>query len=434
MPEQQTQTTQLTVPDLESYEYVVPKHVQKLLLNKSNNIMLHGAAGTGKSTILRAITKHNKNSIVLAPTGIAALNVGGQTLHSFFGFSFGYLEPSSVKGCPRNSVVLAKRPLIIIDEVSMVRADIFNAIDLSLRRTFGTKLPFAGLQVLLLGDTGQLPPIVVESEEQFFQEPGSEMFFYSEAYKHGKFKHVELEKIHRQTSTVFVDFLLKVRDRSVKNKDIDWFNEKVEITSTRDYFKTATDDSTVLCMTNARADMYNSNMYDKLTTPEVTYTARVSGRFNESEYPTHEELDLKVGAKVVLLKNAKSKAYVNGSVGLVSKLEPDCVYVVVKGIECKVEVDTWEKYQYVDTATGVEKQTIGSFKQIPVRLAWAVTVHKSQGMTLSKFHLDLDRRPFTHGQMYVALSRARSVKGISMTRELEKADILVDRNKLLKAC
>lgn len=418
--------------DLESYEDVVPKRVRKLLQAKVNNIILHGAAGTGKSTILRAITKHNKNSIVLAPTGIAALNVGGQTLHSFFGFGFGYLDPTRVKGCPRNFEVLRKRPLIIIDEVSMVRADVFNAIDKSLQLTLGNRLPFAGLQVLLLGDTGQLPPVVNNDEQEFFAESGSEMFFNSPSYVNGNFKHIELETVHRQTNAVFIDFLLKVRERSARTCDLDWFNSRITVTSTQKYFKNLEEDSTVLCMTNARADMYNENMYDKLTTPEVIYTAQVSGRFNESEYPTHEDLRLKIGTKVVLLKNAKNKTYVNGSVGIISKLERDHVFVTLNGVECKVEQETWEKYAYVDTPDGIEKQTIGKFKQIPVRLAWAVTVHKSQGMTLKRFHLDLERRSFVHGQMYVALSRARSVKGISMTRELEKSDILVDRSKLLQ--
>ena len=353
-------------PNLDSYE-IVPEHIRKLLDSKAN-VMLHGAAGTGKSTLLRAISKHRKNVVILAPTGIAALNVGGQTLHSFFGFSFGFLEPGQVKGCPRNYGLLNKRPLIIIDEVSMVRADVFNAIDLALRRTFYSQEPFAGLQILLLGDTGQLPPIVTDAEEKFFK-PGKEMFFNSDSYISGKFEHVELEKIHRQTSQNFIDFLLRVRNRKIKQIDLDWFNSKVEIMSTSRYFKTVTSDSTVLCMTNARADMYNKTMYDKLDTPEMTYEATITGRFNESEYPTQEFLGLKVGAKVVLLKNSKDKKYVNGSVGVISRLSPEAVHVIIKDEECLVEADKWEKYAYADSTDGVEKVVVGVFKQIPVRLA-----------------------------------------------------------------
>lgn len=415
--------------DLESYD-VVPKRIRKLLKSGSN-VMLHGAAGTGKSTILRAISKHNSNSVVLSPTGIAALNVGGQTLHSFFGFSFGYLDPVSVKGSPKNLRVLMQRPLIIIDEVSMVRSDVFEAINIALQKTLGNPRMFGGLQVLLLGDSGQLPPIVTENEAQFFPGKGKEMFFNARAYRNGKFQHVELDTIHRQTNEKFIAFLLKVRSNTIKQSDLDWFNSRVETMSTSEYFKTDTADSTVLCMTNARADDYNRRMYDKLDRKETLYIAQVSGKFNESEYPTHYELGLKPGAKVVVLRNSKKDSYVNGSVGVVSRLEPDAIYAVIKNKECKIEADVWEKYAYVATDNGVEKSVIGSFKQIPVRLAWAVTVHKSQGMTLRKFHLDLERSPFTHGQMYVALSRARALKGITMTRGILKSDIIVDSNKLM---
>ena len=414
--------------NLESYD-VVPKRIQKLL-KLGKNVMIHGAAGTGKSTILRAIGKHHKNCVVLSPTGIAALNVGGQTLHSFFGLSFGMLNLGDVKGVPRNFAILGKRPIIIIDEVSMVRSDVFNAIDVALKRTLYNNLPFAGLQIVLLGDTGQLPPIVTSNEEKYFED-GAEMFFNSKAYADGKFKHVELDKIHRQTNDNFIDFLLKVRRKKVKNADLAWFNKQIDILPTKEYFKLEASDSTVLCMTNARADEYNMTMFDRLNETEAIYEAEITGKFNEAEYPTYEELHLKLGTKVVLLKNSKEKSYVNGSVGIVTKLKPDAVWVTINGEEFKVVADSWEKFAYVDSRDGVEKKVIGSFKQIPVRLAWAVTVHKSQGMTLSKFHLDMERKPFTHGQMYVALSRARSADGITSTREIQKSDIIVDPDKIM---
>lgn len=415
--------------DLSSYD-VVPKHVQALL-KSGNNVMLHGAAGTGKSTILRAITKEHKNSIVLAPTGIAALNVGGQTLHSFFGFSFGYLNPMEVKGCPRNMRLLGAKPLIIIDEVSMVRSDVFNAIDVALRRTLGNARSFGGLQILLLGDTGQLPPIVTYNEERFFK-PGEEMFFNSSAYKNGKFHRIELEKIHRQTSSKFINFLMDVRSDTVCDRGLEWFNSSIDIKSTRQYFESDIEDSTVLCMTNLRADDYNSTMYETLPGEEYIYSARISGRFAESEYPTQCELGLKPGTKVVLLKNSKQGDYVNGTVGIVSRLEKDAVYVNIHKSEVKVVAETWEKFAYVDSPTGVEKKVVGSFKQIPVKLAWAITVHKSQGMTLNKFHLDLGRSPFTHGQLYVALSRARKANTITSTRHILETDIIVDPHKLMQ--
>ncbi len=409
----------------------IPPEIKKLLASK-NNIMFHGAAGTGKSTLLKEIVRNYKNAVVLSPTGIAALNVGGQTLHSFFGFSFGYLDSMSVKGCPRKLGILEKKPLLIIDEVSMVRADIFNAIDVSLRKTLYNTLPFAGLQVLLFGDTGQLPPVVNGQESRFFEEEGSEMFFNSKAYSIGNFKHLELTEVYRQKSQNFVTFLHEVRKNNIGSEDLDWFNSKIEILSTEKFFRRNEQDATVLCMTNNRADEYNESMYSKLKSQERTYRAEVTGKFNEAEYPTHDSLRLKIGTKVVLLKNHKQGNYVNGSVGLVTELGEDHVYVNIKGTEQKVEVESWEKYAYVDTRNGIEKQVVGSFKQIPIRLAWAVTVHKSQGMTLSRIHLDMERKPFTHGQMYVALSRARTVKGITSTRPLMKSDIIVDKKKLLK--
>lgn len=184
-------------------------------------------------------------------------------------------------------------------------------------------------------------------------------------------------------------------------------------------------------MTNARADNYNMTRFEQLTGDEVVYDAHIYGKFNEAEYPTYPEMHLKVGTKVVLLKNAKDKSYVNGSVGLVTKLGSSSIWVSIDGSEYKIDPETWEKYAYEDSRDGIEKKVIGSFKQIPVRLAWAVTVHKSQGMTLNKFHLDLERKPFTHGQLYVALSRARSIKGITATRPITRSDVIVDQTKLL---
>lgn len=420
----------MSTEDLESYD-VVPKNVQKLLAC-GRNVTIHGAAGTGKSTILRAIVKRHKNCVVLSPTGIAALNVGGQTLHSFFGLPFGMINPVDLKGVPRNYDVLGKRPLIIIDEISMVRSDVFNAVDIVLRKTLYRNTPFAGLQVLLLGDTGQLPPIVTNAESKYFEDEGSEMFFNSKAYRDGQFKLVELDNVFRQSNEKFIEFLFRVRTNDIKSKHIDWFNEKVSIVTTRQYLKRDDPTSTVLCVTNMRADEYNITMFDRLTTDEVVYDAEITGRFNEAEYPTYPELHLKVGTKVVLLRNAKDKSYVNGTVGLVTKLGKKEIWVASNGEDFKVEVETWEKFSYVDSPDGAEKKVVGTFKQLPVRLAWAVTVHKSQGMTLSKFHLDLERRPFTHGQMYVALSRARSIKGITSTRPIQRADIIVDKGKLLE--
>lgn len=398
-------------------------------IKQGRNLVICGKAGTGKSTILRAITKVYPNSVVLSPTGIAALNVGGQTLHSFFGLGFGFLSPGESKAALRQEKILTKRPLIIIDEISMVRRDVFAAISEVLRKTLNSRKPFAGLQILCFGDTGQLPPVVVESEKRFFDK-SSPMFFSAPVFSEAEFLHLELTKVYRQSSRAFVEFLSRVRDNSCLPEDIEAFNKRVEVCDTDDVSES--ENTIVLCMTNRNADTVNHTQYSKLTTPEHVYYAKVSGNFPEREFPTLDALRLKVGAKVVVLRNSGDGKWVNGTQAQISRLEKQGVWIRIGETEHELKPETWEKFKYVDGAHGIRKTVDGSFTQYPVKLAWAITVHKSQGMTLERFHLDLSTPPFIHGQLYVALSRAQSLSGITASRKLRGTDIIVDSQFLLR--
>lgn len=419
--------TDTVVINTETPQFEIPIGIRKAL-KSGRNIFIHGKAGTGKSSILRAITTKYPNTVVLAPTGIAALNVGGQTLHSFFRFDFGFLEPKDVNACPRKFKVLKTNPILIIDEISMVRSDVFAAIDKSLRMTLMTSKPFGGLQIVLLGDTGQLPPVVTYSEAQFFSK-GDEMFFRSPAFEAGKFLPIELKTVYRQSNPRFVSFLSRVRTDRVRERDLEWFNSRVEIVKTRKLDPER--ECAVLCMTNAEADNVNHSKYEALPGPEFCYEARVSGQFSEKEYPTADVLRLKPGTRVVMLKNNKNGEWVNGTMAVVSRLDKYSVFVTIKQKEHELEPEVWEKYSYEASSTGgVTKSVVGSFKQYPIKMAWALTVHKSQGMTLERMHMDLGSRVFAHGQLYVALSRARKLKGVSISRALDDSDVVVD-SKLL---
>lgn len=396
------------------------------LINRKANILIHGRAGTGKSTILRAITAKYQNSIVLSPTGIAALNVGGQTIHSFFGLGFGLLQPKDVRSCYRQKHLLEKHPIIIIDEVSMVRSDVFTAIDVSLRKTLGVKRPFGGLQIILLGDTGQLPPVVVSNEKAFFLD-GTSMFFRSQSYTDAAFEHIELNHVYRQTHAGFIEFLTRIRNHTVTPRDMQDFNARVSVCNTDE----SLGNHIILCLTNRAAEEVNASRYQEIQSPEHVYHANITGSIAERDFPTAESLKLKCGTKVLMLRNDSDGRWVNGTMAVVSKLLPRQIWVTIKGKEYEVTKEVWEKFKYDVSGQAIRKTVAGSFEQFPLKLAWAITVHKSQGMTLSRFHLDLSTPPFEHGQLYVALSRAEGLDSISLSRALEMTDVKVDKSLLL---
>lgn len=405
----------------------------------SVNIFLTGKAGTGKTTFLRSVVDSvPKRKIVLAPTGVAAINAGGVTIHSFFQLPLGLFLPEytiSTAGQPdrftynkTKLTIIRSLELIIIDEVSMLRADILDRMDEILRRLRRRSEPFGGIQMLMIGDMQQLPPVVNEQEWQIMHKYyPSPYFFDSRALVQSRYVTVELRKIYRQSDSRFIDLLAKVRDNRMDSAALDLLNSRY-----RPDFEPQTGDGyIILCTHNQAANSVNSARMARLAGPEFRFEARIDGDFPENMYPQEHELVLRLGAQVIFTKNDPSpqKAYVNGSLGVVTALEEDDIEVTLfDGTEIEVERAEWEHLKYeIDSLSKEIKTSIeGLFVQYPLRLAWAITVHKSQGLTFDKAVIDAGRS-FTHGQVYVALSRCRSLEGIVLRSVIGDQAIISDR-------
>lgn len=399
------------------------------IAEKSNqNILLTGKAGTGKSTLIRLFRNTSKKKIVvLAPTGVAALHVQGQTIHSFFGFPPRWFPENQVKaGVNRN--VIRNCDCIIIDEISMVRADLLDRIDYALKLYRKNVQPFGGVQMILVGDFFQLPPVVSNPEEIEIIESTyrSPYFFSSSIFMQLEFQFIQLEKIHRQKDVHFIKLLERIRYNRMDVDGIESLNEKL-LSPAPDRHTTIT-----LTSTNALADQINQKELARINQPEFNYTATVSGNIHAHQYPAEAILTLKVGARVMILRNDPERQYVNGSIGKVTAMLSDHILVTIEddGLEKEVKLEryTWEQIRFkYDEAKGMmESETTGTFTQIPVRLAWAVTIHKSQGKSFHKVHIHLGRGSFAPGQLYVALSRCRSLEGITLEQPLKLHDIIVD--------
>lgn len=401
-------------------------HILNLMESSKQNIFLTGKAGTGKSTLLRYFrTTTKKSHAVVAPTGIAAINVQGQTIHSFFGFSIGITFGSVRYANNEKLKVLRNLNTLIIDEISMVRADLLDCIDKSLRMNRRNYLPFGGVQIIAIGDPYQLPPVVTASEEKFIQRTyGGPHFFNAKSYEAGNFTTLELTKIYRQSDDVFINILNAIRTGDHREEHINSLNS---LTSKN----TATDNSIKLVTTNKMAQMINQSHIDKLPTEASTYTAQVSGNFTEKAAPTEMELTLKEGSRVMLLNNDKEGRWVNGDVGVVIGLDKSTVKVKFDdGTFDDVEPNAWEniQFQYDEETQKIEPVIVGRFVQLPLKLAWAVTIHKSQGKTYDKVHIDFGSGTFAPGQAYVALSRVTSLEGLSFATPVLSNDVLIDNN------
>jgi ATP-dependent DNA helicase PIF1 len=387
------------------------------------SVFITGRAGTGKSTLLHHFKSNtHRKHVTLAPTGIAALRVGGQTLHSFFGFPHHFLEPAQVKKAKRYRKVIEKLECLIIDEVSMVRADVFDAVDRALRITRNNPAPFGGVQVILFGDVYQLPPVVERGLESiFFDRFTGPFFFDSDAWQQLNPLGLELTKVFRQLSDPrFVDLLNRVRNGSTTPDDLAVLNNRIRPESD------AAGHPIVLTATNGVARDLNTARLDAIRGPSQTYTARVEGDFDEGSYPTDERLSLKKGAQVLLVRNDPEKRWVNGDVGEVTTLGSDHVRVTINGETHEVRPVVWEKHVYRldDKSKEITPSVVGTFEQMPLKLAWAITIHKSQGQTYEHVAVDLGTGAFAHGQTYVALSRCRSLNGLTLRRPLRARDIL----------
>ena len=412
-----------------------------LLEKTKKNLFITGRAGTGKSTLLHLFkSTSRKKCVVLAPTGVAALNAGGQTIHSFFGFPAKFIAPEDIKR-RRDTRLYKKMEVLIIDEISMVRADMVDNIDRFLRMNRENMEPFGGVQVVFFGDLFQLPPVVATQEEQrFFQTYYESQFFFSAKVfteqpinKNNldetgfELEGLELGKVYRQENRHFIRLLDAVRTNQIDYDDLDDLNARFQPNfNDKDYFIT-------LSPRNVVVDEINNRELRNLTQTEFSFIAEVTGAFDPKQFPAEGVLKLKLGAQVMFIKNDLKREYVNGTIGKIVQLDFDKIVVQIeekdgelKNIE--VEKQTWEilRYKLAIDETKIETETIGSYKQYPLRLAWAMTIHKSQGKTFDKVIIDLTGGAFEHGQTYVALSRCRTLEGIVLRQRIRPQDIRVD--------
>ncbi len=400
------------------------------------SVFLTGKAGTGKTTFLRRLRQLSpKRMAVLAPTGVAAINAGGQTIHSFFQLPFGPFVPgarrtdkSDYKMSQHKKDLIRSLDLLVIDEVSMVRADLLDGIDDAMRRYRDATKPFGGVQLLLIGDLMQLAPVAKPDEwnmlKEYYQTP---YFFSSRALSETEYVTIELRHIYRQTDTDFIDLLARVRDGNVDDAVLRKLNSR-HIPG----FNPDGDGWIRLTTHNHIVRDYNDSRLEALPGMGYTYMAEVAGEFAEANFPAEDVLCLKKGAQVMFVKNDPSgaHAYYNGKIGTVVDLNRDSVTVSCNdGTDpIKVGPTEWENTKYTlnpDTKE-IEQKVAGTFMQIPLRLAWAITVHKSQGLTFDKAVLDIDAS-FSHGQAYVALSRCRSLDGLVLASPLSMSAVITDR-------
>lgn len=400
--------------------------LEEILTNR-RNVFLTGRAGTGKTTLLRRIIEAERDrAVVLAPTGLAAVNVGGQTIHSFFNFAPRLLDGGDARKL-RNQRVVRQVETMIIDEISMVRSDMMQAVDNSLRLNRGSRQPFGGVRMILSGDLHQLPPVVEADVEPILTASyGGAWFFKAHAFSNGAFRLAALKKVFRQEEEEFLRILNGLRAGRLSHDD-------EAILRSRISGRTPADASTthvVLTPNNAAAWRINQMRLAELPGEPRGYSAALEGQFEPKAFPTEEVLELKPGARVMMIRNDPSGRWVNGSIGTVAALGDTDVFVTLNGETHRVAQQAWEKFRYdFDQAkNSVSRQVVGSFKQLPLRLAYAVTIHKSQGMTLDKVFIDFDNGMFAHGQAYVAFSRCRSLGGLELSRPLRPRDVIIDRS------
>ncbi len=468
------------------------KRVLKLMETTNTHLFITGKAGAGKSTLLSIFRNTTiKHPVLLAPTGVAAMNINGSTIHKFFRFPIN-VNKENVRSIRITNVDLYKSiSMIVIDEISMVRADILDCIDIFLRKFRKNNSPFGGVQMVFVGDLYQLPPIVHDKERDTFLNNYETPYFFSSAvFKNTRVEVIELKKIYRQTDQDFIKLLNKIRTNSITQHDIDMINRSWAPYN-HDLFNTIT-----IASTNRTVDYVNNKCLKKLKTQLYTRRALIQGRVDEVYYPTVCDLQFKIGSQVMMLTNSK-RGWVNGSLGVIEEIiykkgvqtdavvefnpvekdvrkltneDYDILYEkiykdltsglskeeekILKTLSIEESIDTdtlknqeqvrvrlydsnklltilphtWEIFEFVIENGKCVQRPIGSFTQYPFRLAWAITVHKSQGKTFDKVILDIGNYCFATGQAYVALSRCRSFEGISLKKPIKRDDVIVDPN------
>ncbi|MEX1382277.1 helix-turn-helix domain-containing protein [Lutibacter sp.] len=408
--------------------------------NTDRNVFLTGKAGTGKTTFLHKLKNESlKRMVVVAPTGVAAINAKGMTIHSFFQMPFGPILPDSEqnktssfnrKFSKTKINIIRSMDLLVIDEISMVRSDLLDGIDKTLRRFKNRNKVFGGVQLLMIGDLQQLSPVIKENEWELlkpFYKNG--FFFSSHSYQQCKPITVELKHVYRQDNQKFIEILNEIRNNTLSQASADELNKRY----LPDFVPNEDDGYIDLTTHNNKAEKTNILALNKLKTKAQTYTAKIEGKFPEFSYPNKEELVLKVGAQVLFIKNDSSpeKRYFNGKIGKVIFMDKDEVIVKCPNDDANIIVkpEIWENINYtVHTETKeISENSIGSYTQIPLRLAWAITIHKSQGLTFEKAIID-SQAAFAHGQTYVALSRCKSLEGLVLKSSINSSQIISDSN------
>ena len=396
------------------------------------SIFLTGKAGTGKTTFLRALKEHsNKRNVIVAPTGVAAMNAGGMTIHSFFQLPLSPFVPNAnIKNrfdySKEKRKIMRTLDLLIIDEISMVRADVLDAIDSVLRRFREPNKPFGGVQLLMIGDLQQLTPVVTPTEEELLQRYyDTPYFFGSKALRSINYVTIELTHVYRQQDETFITLLNNIREGNVSESDLQRLNQRYDPTfqpkQGSDYIRLTTH--------NRMAESYNEDQLRNLPTRAYTFSAQTEGNFPEYNYPTDFNLTLKVGAQVMFIRNDNIGRYYNGRIGHVTYVDNEKISVLCPGDEepFDVEAETWEntKYTLNEKTKQIEAEVQGTFKQYPLRLAWAITIHKSQGLTFEHAIIDA-QASFASGQVYVALSRCKSLEGLVLASPIGNTAIIND--------
>lgn len=441
------------MPTLE--ETSMPAEIAAKFVNyTSKHVFLTGKAGTGKTTFLRKLIQlTHKKAMICAPTGIAAINAAGVTIHSLFQLPFGAFFPDAAGSVinqnitfnfntPRTMVkhlnmqgnkrrMIQELELLVIDEVSMLRADMLDAIDFSLRYIRRNKnVPFGGVQLLFIGDLHQLPPVVKNDEWRVMAGFYKSIYFFDAlVLQNNPPVYIELDKIYRQDDSVFIDLLNNLRNNQITAQDTALLQQHF----IRDFKPAATENYITLTTHNNKADAINRDRLTQLTSKSYFFDAKVSGEFNEHAYPNDKSLELKVGAQIMFIKNdmTAEKRYYNGKIGVVHHIEKGVVEIELPEDKTVIQISpyTWEnvKYKLNEATNEIEENVAGSFVQYPIKLAWAITVHKSQGLTFDKAIIDIGDA-FAPGQAYVALSRLRSLKGLVLTSHLRDSGLQQDQN------
>ena len=401
------------------------------------NVFLTGKAGTGKTTFLHKIKSQSlKRMVVVAPTGVAAINAKGVTIHSFFQMPFSPILPNSIES--KSNVqrkfnktkidIIRSLDLVVIDEISMVRADLLDGIDEVLRRYKNRNKVFGGVQILMIGDLQQLSPVVKPDEWELLKSYYETVYFFSsKAFKESNAISIELKHIYRQDNQEFISILNEIRNDKLTPKSAEILNKRFN----PNFIPPKNDGYITLTTHNNKANSINKLELDNLKSKSHYYTAEISGKFNEYSYPTFKKLELKVGAQVLFIKNDSSpeKRYFNGKIGTIIYLDDEQVTVKCPNDDFEIGTtrETWENISYTISSETkkIKENVIGNFSQIPLRLAWAITIHKSQGLTFEKAIIDAESS-FAHGQTYVAISRCKSLEGIILKTPIRNSSIIND--------